>query len=192
MAPLLEDNPFIGRLVLLRRRNAAASSKAGTSLRAERYEFRGRTFKALIKSPWRLRGAPGRHLRASIAASFASAPPRSSTPHDGQPRRARGSKRTSTWPPPRRRQSVTDVSVPGGPSEAALPPGRFVLASPLARPCQAVAHRTLPSAGRASSSATSDIPLVLDGPPGSGLDHCSGLPGLIHATRRPRAIGGRR
>jgi heptosyltransferase-1 len=34
------------------------------------------------------------------------------------------------------------------------------------------------------------IPLVLDGPPGSGLDHCSGLPGLIHATRRAVAVVG--
>jgi heptosyltransferase-1 len=80
--------------------------------------------------------------------------------------------------------------LPAGRPEGALPPGDFVLASPLAgwrakqwpiEHYQALATLLDRELG---------IPLVLDGPPGSGLDHCSGLPGLIHATRCAAAVVG--
>ena len=42
----------------------------------------------------------------------------------------------------------------------------------------------------AGTRTSFDLPLVLNGPPGSGLPHISGLPGLIHATRRATAVVG--
>ncbi len=108
---------------------------------------------------------------ASIAASFASAPPRSSTPT----RRSAAPRtwwiRTSTWPPPPAPPLCCGRSrCRAGRPEGALPPGDFVLASPLAgwrakqwpiEHYQALAARLERELG---------IPLVLDGPPGSGLD----------------------
>src|SRR5439155_20434798 len=71
-----------------------------------------------------------------------------------------------------------------------LPETDFVLASPLAgwqskqwpmEHYESLAARLKRELG---------IPLVLNGPPGSSLPHESGLPGLIHATRRAIAVVG--
>ena len=48
-APLLEDNPFIDRLVLLRRGTLVGLLESWHSLRAERYDF-AVDFQGLIKS----------------------------------------------------------------------------------------------------------------------------------------------
>ena len=80
--------------------------------------------------------------------------------------------------------------LPAGRPEGALPPGDFVLASPLA----GWRGKQWPVEHYQALAALLDrelgVPLVLDGPPGSGLEHCSGLPGLIHATRRAAAVVG--
>src|SRR5947208_2123430 len=79
---------------------------------------------------------------------------------------------------------------PAGDSEGDLPTGDFVLASPLAgwasKQWPLDYYHQLADCLRDQL----DLPLVLNGPPGSGLPHISGLPGLIHATRRAAAVIG--
>jgi heptosyltransferase-1 len=79
-----------------------------------------------------------------------------------------------------------EFTIPPGRPEGRLPEGKFVLACPLAgwvskqwpREYYEDLRRLLP------------VPLVLNGPPGSGLDHESSIAGLIDATRRAAAIVG--
>jgi heptosyltransferase-1 len=79
--------------------------------------------------------------------------------------------------------------LPPGRPEGSLPPGAFVLASPSAGwpakewPRHRYVELRQMLAGR-------NIPLVLNGPPRSGLDHESSIAGLIDATRRARAVVG--
>jgi heptosyltransferase-1 len=189
-APLLEDNPFIDRVVLLRRDTLAGLLESWRSLRAERYRF-AVDFQGLIKSalvaaaarPDRIFGFHHTQLRERAAALFYSHKTISRAAHVVDRNldlasAAGASTLLRTFP------------LPAGRPEGALPPGDFVLASPLAgwrakqwpvEHYQALAARLERELG---------IPLVLDGPPGSGLDHCSSLPGLIHATRRAAAVVG--
>jgi heptosyltransferase-1 len=87
--------------------------------------------------------------------------------------------------------------LPPGSPEGDLPAGEFVLASPLAgwasKQWPLAHYRKL--AARLQSELR--IPLVLNGPPGApfahiepAVAHYSGLPGLIHATRRATAVLG--
>jgi heptosyltransferase-1 len=87
--------------------------------------------------------------------------------------------------------------LPPGRAEGDLPPGDFVLASPLAgwgsKQWPMGHYRSLAARLRHELG----VPLVLDGPPGAdfsagvaAIPHHSGLPGLIHATRRAAAIVG--
>ena len=189
-APLLEDNPFIDRVVLLRRDTLSGLLESWRSLRAERYDF-AVDFQGLIKSalvasaarPNRIFGFHHTQLRERAAALFYSHRTLSRAAHVVEKNldlaSAAGAATLSrTFP------------LPAGHPEDALPPGDFVLASPLAgwrakqwpiEHYQALGARLRNELG---------IPLVLDGPPGSGLDHCSRLPGLIHATRRAAAVVG--
>src|ERR1019366_6232112 len=78
-APLLEDNPFIDRIVLLRRDTVAGLRESWRSLRAERYDF-AVDFQGLIKSalaasaarPDRIFGFHQTQLRERAAALFYS------------------------------------------------------------------------------------------------------------------------
>src|SRR5664280_1180024 len=78
-APLLEDNPFIDRIVLLRRDTVAGLLESWRSLRAERYGF-AVDFQGLIKSavvawaarPDRIFGFHHTQLRERAAALFYS------------------------------------------------------------------------------------------------------------------------
>jgi heptosyltransferase-1 len=186
-APLLEDNPFIDRIVLLRRDSLLESWRA---LRAERYDF-AVDFQGLIKSalaasaarPTRIFGFHRSQLRERAAAFFYSHKTLSRAAHVVD-------KNLDLAAAAGAATLLRTFPLPAGRPEAALPPGDFVLASPLAgwrakqwpiEHYQALAARLERELG---------IPLVLDGPPGSGLAHCSGLPGLIHATRRAAAVVG--
>src|ERR1035437_206406 len=189
-APLLEDNPFIDRIVLLRRYTLAGLLESWRSLRAERYDF-AVDFQGLIKSalaasaarPDRIFGFHRSQLRERAAALFYSDKTVSRAAHvvDRNLDLAAAAGAATL---------LRTFPLPPGRPEGALPPGDFVLASPLAgwrakqwpiEHYQALAARLERELG---------IPLVLDGPPGSGLAHCSGLPGLIHATRRAAAVVG--
>jgi heptosyltransferase-1 len=189
-APLLEDNPFIDRIVLLRRHTLSGLLESWRSLRAERYDF-AVDFQGLVKSALAARAArPGRifgfhrsQLRESAAALFYSHKTLSRAAHvvDKNLDLAADAGATTL---------VRTFPLPAGRPEGALPPGDFVLASPLAgwraKQWPIEHYRAL----AARLEAELGIPLVLDGPPGSGLQHCSGLPGLIHATRRAAAVVG--
>jgi heptosyltransferase-1 len=189
-APLLADNPFIDQIVLLRRDTLAGLLESWRSLRAERYRF-AVDFQGLIKSALvasaahadRIFGFHQTQLRERAAALFYSNSTVSRAAHvvDRNLDLAAAAGAATL---------LRTFPLPAGRPEGALPPGDFVLASPLAgwrakqwpvEYYQALAARLQGQLG---------IPLVLDGPPGSGLDHCSGLPGLIHATRRAVAVVG--
>lgn len=76
--------------------------------------------------------------------------------------------------------------IPEGREEGRLPEGPFVLASPLA----GWGAKQWPIENYRELAKRIPFPLVLNGPPGSGLDHESSLAGLIHATRRATAVVG--
>ena len=188
--PLLEDNPFIDRIVLLRRGTAAGLLESWRALRAERYDF-AVDFQGLIKSalvasaarPGRIFGFHHTQLRERAAALFYSHQTLSRAAHVVD-------KNLDLAAAAGAATLLRTFPLPAGHPEGALPPGDFVLASPLAgwrskqwpmEHYQALAARLDRELG---------IPLLLEGPPGSGLDHCSGLPGLIHATRRAAVVVG--
>jgi heptosyltransferase-1 len=189
-APLLEDNPFIDRIVLLRRDTVAGLRESWRALRAERYDF-AVDFQGLIKSalaasaarPDRIFGFHRSQLRERAAALFYSDKTVSRAAHVVEKNLDLASAAGAPT-------LLRTFPLPMGHPEGALPPGDFVLASPLAgwRAKQWPIEHYQALAARLSSEL--GIPLVLDGPPGSGLAHCSGLPGLIHATRRAAAIVG--
>jgi heptosyltransferase-1 len=76
--------------------------------------------------------------------------------------------------------------IPAGREEGRLPDGPFVLACPLA----GWGAKQWPIENYRELARRLPLPLVLNGPPGSGLDHESSLAGLIHATRRAAAVVG--
>ncbi len=78
-----------------------------------------------------------------------------------------------------------EFPLPEGKPSAALPE-RFVLASPLA----GWRSKQWPMEHYRALAKRIPIPLILNGPPGSGFDHESDLAGLIDATRRATAVVG--
>ena len=189
-APLLAGNPFIDRLVFVRRDSLAGIRATWRDLRAERYDF-AVDFQGLIKSaltatlarPHRIFGFHQSQIREHAAGLFYSEKTLSAEAHVVDRNLDLAASAGAAT-------SLKRFPLPPGAPEGILPSGEFVLASP--------------SAGWASKQwplehfrALGDrlrreigIPLVLNGAPGSGVDHISGLPGLIHATRRAAAIVG--
>jgi heptosyltransferase-1 len=82
--------------------------------------------------------------------------------------------------------SMARFWIPAGRPEGRLPAGRFILASPAA----GWRSKEWPPEYWTELRAILPLPLVLNGPPGSGLDHESSLAGLIHATREAAAVIG--
>lgn len=189
-ASLLEDNPFVDRLVPIRRDSLSAILAARRDLRSERYdfavEFQGLLKSALVASmahPGRIFGFHQSQTRERIAGLFYSDKTVSTSAHvvDRNLDLAAAAGAAST---------LKVFPLPAGRPEGELPAGGFVLASPLAgwgskqwpmEHYQALAARI---------RRELDMALVLNGPPGSGLPHISGLPGLIDATRRAAAVVG--
>ena len=198
-APLLEGNPFVDRLALIRRESARGLLASWRALRSTTYDlavdFQGLLKSALVASASRADRIIGFHqsqLRERAAGLFYSGKTRTSSVHVVDRNldlaaAAGAASRLRTFPLP-----------PGHP-EGDLPEGEFVLACPLAgwRSKQwpldyyrNLARRLLRELG---------LPLVLNGPPAASAafagvtearPHFSGLPGLIDATRRATAIVG--
>jgi heptosyltransferase-1 len=194
-APLLEANPFVDRVVSFRRERFFESVR---ELRAESYEF-AVDFQGLVKSavvarlagPRRIFGFAAGIARERAACLFYSNRVPTTAVHMVDMRldlaAAAGAGKASMVFP-----------LPPGCSEGVLPDGEFVLASPLAgwRSKQwPIEHY----GDLATRLRDLHIPLVLNGPPAArdelaqvagSVTHCSGIAGLIYATRRAAAVIG--
>ncbi len=196
-APLLEDNPSLDRVVFLDRATPASLFRSLAALRSEEYDL-ALDFQGLIKSaltatlarPDRVFGFHESQVREPAAALFYSKRITSRATHvvDRNLELARAVGGDASPPV---------FPLPAGRPESYLPEGGFVLACPLAgwRSKQWPIEYYGALADRFRREW--DIPLVLNGPPGasfsgaeSALTHCSGIPGLIHATRRAIAVVG--
>lgn len=195
--PLLEANPYVDRVVVLRRQSLSGFLESWRDLCAARYDFavdfQGLTKSALVASaarPDRIFGFHQKQVRERVAALFYSNKSLSHAAHvvdkNLELAAAAGGART-----------LLAFPLPPGSPEGELPPGDYVLSSPLA----GWGSKQWPLAhyGKLASRLKSElgIPLVLNGPPGARFDgaaaavaHYSGLPGLIHATRRAAAVLG--
>jgi heptosyltransferase-1 len=197
--PLLEGNPYIDRLIPFDRRSLKSACEAWRLLRAMRYDFavdfQGLAQSALIASlarPDRIYGFHRTQVREKVAAAFYSNEVRTAGGHvvDANLELAAAAGASTM---------LVTFPLPEGRPEGELPGGDFVLSNPLAGwggkqwPMEfyrAVARRLNHELG---------IALVLNGPPGAAdrfarvtgaFVHISGLPGLIHATRRAAAVLG--
>jgi len=196
-APLLEENPFVDRVLLLRRDSLAGLLASRRSLRETGYDF-AVDFQGLLKSALvtfaahtgRVFGFDSSQVRERAAALFYSRKILSSAAHVVERNLELAAAAGAAANPP-------IFPIPPGRPEGDLPPGDFVMASPLA----GWASKQWPLAHyRALALRLQNelgIPLVLDGPPGApfgqidpAVAHYSALPGLIHATRRAAAVLG--
>jgi heptosyltransferase I len=198
-APLLEDNPFIDRVVVIDRKKPGTWWGTGRDLRRARYsvavDFQGllkSAFTASLARPETIFGFHRSELRERGAAWFYSRSMLSESIHavDRNLDLARVAGAASL---------LRSFPLPPGRPEGDLPEGGFVLASPFAGwnskqwPIEhytALAARTQEELG---------LPLVLNGAPAAraalqgvrgALVHISSIAGLIDATRRATAVVG--
>jgi heptosyltransferase-1 len=199
-APLLEENPYVDRVVLLHRHNFAGLVETRRELRTAHYDF-AVDFQGLLKSamaasaasPEQLYGFHQSQVRERLAALFYSHKTVSRAAHVVDRNLELAAACSDGGMQPGHRL----FPLPAGRAEGELPPGDFVLASPLAgwvsKQWPMDHYRVLAARLRSELG----IPLVLDGPPGAdfaaaeaAVPHHSSLAGLIHATRRAAAVVG--
>jgi lipopolysaccharide heptosyltransferase I len=189
---LLEANPYIDSVLLFDRRTLAGLRKAWINLRSSHFDL-GVDFQGLIKSalvatmarPERIFGFS--EPRESAASWFYSTKVsiRSSHVVDGNLNLAAAAGASNI---------LRTFPLPPGEPEGQLPDGDFVLASPLA----GWGAKQWPLAYYAELARKlkrdCGLPLVLNVPYPLRVEgtetHVSGIPGLIHATRRATAIVG--
>ncbi|HWB97482.1 MAG TPA: glycosyltransferase family 9 protein, partial [Bryobacteraceae bacterium] len=197
--PLLEQNPFVDRVVCLRRGNPASLWESCRELWRGRYDF-AVDFQGLIKSALtaslsradRIFGFHQSQLRERAAALFYSNKTASTAAHvvDRNLDLAAAAGASSI---------LRSFALPPGKPEGQLPDGAFVLASPLAgwqsKQWPLEYFRELGERLRKELA----IPLVLNGPPAAlaafseiadVVPNATGLSGLIHATRQAAAVVG--
>lgn len=189
-APLLERNPYVDRIAILERRNPGAWMRNWRQLRTERFDF-AVDFQGLVKSalaaslsrPERIFGFHQSQVRERPAALFYSNRTVARSAHvvDRNLELAADAGAASI---------LRTFPLPDGTPEGDLPDTPFVLASPLA----GWRAKQWPAAHYAALGTRlqreSGITLVLNGPPASGLPSCTGLAGLIYASRRAAAVVG--
>jgi heptosyltransferase I len=188
--PLLEGNPYIDRIMELRRGSITGLIETARELRSERYDF-AVDFQGLLKSaltaacarPQRIFGYHPSQTRERAASFFYSDKTLTRAVHMVDRHLELAAAAGAVQP-------IRAFPLPPGRAEGDLPTGDFVLASPLAgwgaKQWPLAHYRALGARLRDELG----IPLILDGPPGSGFDHHSTLAGLIHATRRAAAVVG--
>ena len=198
--PLLEENPYVDRVVTLRRKTFAGLLETRRDLRTAHYDF-AVDFQGLFKSaiaasaahPDRIYGFHQSQVRERLSALFYSHKTLATAPHVVDRAMQLAAATHSPAPPTAQRL----FPLPPGRAEGPLPEGRFVLASPLAgwksKQWPLAHYRDLALLLRERLNLT----LVLDGPPGAdfslaaaALPHYSSLRGLIYATRRAAAVIG--
>jgi heptosyltransferase-1 len=194
-APLLDGNPAVDRVVLIRRGSLSGLARSRRDLRSENYDL-ALDFQGLIKSalvafsarPNRTFGFHRAQVRERAAVLFYSrqVPVHGAHVVDKNLDLACAAGASNRSP---------EFPLPLGEPEGALPHGGFVLASPLA----GWRSKQWPMEHYARlAELLGDAPLVLNAPPGAGLPpaprnvlyHFSGLAGLIDATRRATAVVG--
>ena len=198
-APLLKGNVFVDRLILVERTSLAGLLRSRKELRREPFhfavDFQGLLKSALVASvagPDRIFGFGRSQVREKPAALFYSSYATPSSKHvvDRNLDLARAAGASSL---------LYAFPLPPGEPEQPLPDKDFVLACPLAGwvskqwPMESYTHL----ARRLERDL--GMALVVNGPPSSedvlgriegAWTHTSGLPGLIHATRRAKAVVG--
>ena len=191
---LLDGNPYVDSVMLFDRRTLSGLAGAWHDLRAARFDL-AVDFQGLIKSalvatiarPERIFGFDAAHARESPASWFYSTKVQIRSHHAVERNldlvaAAGASSILRTFP------------LPPGQPEGRLPDGDFVLASPLAgwgaKQWPLEHYSKLAQLLRRGWG----LPLVLNGPEPIHVDgaetHVSGIPGLLHATRRAAAIVG--
>lgn len=198
-APLLEDNPFVDHVVMLRRDLPGGLLESWRELRSSRYEF-AVDFQGLLKSalvasiarPERIFGFHQSQARERAAALFYSNKTVSRSVHMVDRYLDLAADAGAANP-------VLKFPLPPGRPESELPESDFVLASPLAG--WRAKQWPLDSYQELARLLRHELrmPLVLDGPPAAetlfrrvkdAISHVSGIPGLIYATRRAAAVVG--
>jgi heptosyltransferase-1 len=198
-ASLLEGNPFVDRVAVLRRGGPSQVLASCRELRSARYDF-AVDFQGLMKSallasvarPDRIFGFHRSQVREKPAALFYSTQIHAGSAHKVEQNldlaKAAGAVTL-----------LRTFALPAGAAEGALPEGDYVLASPLAgwraKQWPMEFFRSLAKRLRGELG----IPLVLNGPPEAmeafaevpeAIAMSSGIDGLIHATRRATAVVG--
>lgn len=189
--PLLEDNPFIDRIVELERGSLSGILATLRELRTARYDL-AVDFQGLLKSaltaalarPDQIYGYHQSQARERLSGLFYSHKIIARAAHvvDRHLELAAATGAVN---------ALHSFPLPAGRPEGDLPAGDFILASPLAgwgaKQWPLDHYRVL--AKRLHDQL--GIPLILAGPPGSPFPYQPGLAGLIHATRRAaKVVGG--
>jgi heptosyltransferase-1 len=196
-AALLEGNPFIDRVILLRRGDASGVLASLRELRAATFDF-AVDLQGLVKSavvaavarPERIFGWDRGQLREAAAGVFYTHRARSAAAHVVDRNLDLVAAAGASF-------IVRVFPLPCGRPEAPLPEGAFVIASPLAgwlaKQWPLENYLTLADLLQRERN----LPLVLNVPPGAPLEHADGvwphacgLAGLIDATRRAAAVVG--
>jgi len=198
-ACLLKDNPFVDEIIPLERRSFRAVLESCRRLRVGKFglvvDFQGLIKSALAASVARAGCIYGFHqsqAREPLAALFYSHRVKTQAAHvvDKNLELAAATGASAV---------VKAFPIPAGAAEGELPAGDFILASPLAGwPAK---QWPLENYVRLAALLRErlGLPLVLNGAPGAAslLEdlagvriHLSGIPGLIHATRRALAVVG--
>jgi heptosyltransferase-1 len=193
-APLLQNNPYVDELIPFERTGRGIQT-ALRQLRAQKFDlvvdFQGLIQSALVAAMTRSHHIVGfsrgeaRERWASLIYTNAIS---TKGPHrvDSYLELAAAAGAS---------ELVHEFPLPPGSPEGELPPGHFVLASPLA----GWRSKQWPSENYSALARSLELPLVVNGPPGAesalrqiagAQVHLSGIPGLIDATRRATAVIG--
>jgi heptosyltransferase-1 len=191
---LLEGNPYVDAVIAFERRSMAGWRSAWRELRARRFDI-AVDFQGLVKSALLATAArPDRMF--GFTAEFAREAPASWFYSDKVPIRGYHAveRNLSLAAAAGATNILHTFPLPAGKPEGELPPGDFVLASPLAgwgaKQWPLEYYRDLARALRSDF----DLPLVLNAAQPIEVEgvwmHVSALPGLIHATRKAVAVVG--
>jgi heptosyltransferase-1 len=192
-SPLLHGNPFVNRILGVER-GVGGLMRVVQALRRERFDlvvdFQGLIQSALVAASARSPRKVGLHrsqARESLASLFYSTAVLTREPH-------RVERNLELAAAAGAANLLRVFPLPEGEPEGDLPAGPFVLASPFA----GWGAKQWPLEYFGELARGLDIPLVLNGPPGSAAElarsgayvHTSGIGGLIYATRRASAVVG--